>query len=140
MSQDPKDEPTNLNLPRVQLAIGEHGLSAHVARTEEERAMGLMFVRDLGEDEGMLFLCDEVAVQRFWMKDTPLPLSIAFLEEDGTIVRIRDLEPHSLEGEHSGKPVRYVLEANQGWFEERGIRKGMRVEGPPFVIAASSPS
>jgi hypothetical protein len=121
-----------MNLPRVQLTAGEHLLQVHVARSDEERAQGLMFRRDLPENEGMLFMCDGPDVQKFWMKDTPLPLSIAFLEEDGTILKIADLEPHDLEGESSGHPVRFVLEVNQGWFEERGIGPGDRLAGPVF--------
>ena len=122
-----------MNLPRVQLQAGEHAIQVYVARSEEERALGLMHRRDLPEDEGMLFMCDSGAVQRYWMKDTPLPRSIAFLEEDGTILKIADLEPHCLEGESSEHPVRFILEVNQGWFEERGIGPGTRVAGPLFL-------
>lgn len=125
-----------MNLPRVQLSAGEHPLQVHVARSDEERAQGLMFRRDLPENEGMLFMCDDREVQSFWMKDTPLPLSIAFLDEDGTILKIADLEPHDLEGESSGHPVRFVLEVNQGWFEERGIGPGHRFTGPVFLEEA----
>lgn len=121
------------NLPRVQLLAGEHALYAHVARTDEERALGLMFRREMQPDEGMLFWCDDAQVQNFWMKDTPLPLSIAFLEEDGTILKVDDMDPHSLEGSSSEHPVRFVLEVNQGWFAERGIAEGMRLAGPPFL-------
>jgi uncharacterized membrane protein (UPF0127 family) len=117
----------------MQLTAGEHDITVYVARSEEERALGLMHRRELPPNEGMLFMCDSSAVQRFWMKDTPLPLSIAFLEEDGTILKIADLEPHDLEAESSGHPVRYVLEVNQGWFEERGIAPGHRVTGPLFL-------
>ena len=122
-----------MNLPRVQLQAGEHAIEVYVARSEEERALGLMHRRDLPEHEGMLFMCDSCDVQSFWMKDTPLPLSIAFLEEDGTILKIADLEPHSLDGESSEHPVRFILEVNQGWFEERGIGPGTRVAGPVFL-------
>jgi uncharacterized membrane protein (UPF0127 family) len=122
-----------MNLPRVQLTAGEHQIQVYVARSDEERALGLMHRRELPADEGMLFMCDRIAVQRFWMKDTPLPLSIAFLEEDGTILKIADLEPHDLESESSGHPVRFVLEVNQGWFRERGIAPGTRFEGPVFL-------
>lgn len=124
---------SNMNLPRVQLLAGEHELFAYVARTDEERAQGLMFRREMPADEGMLFMCEQRAVQKFWMKDTPLPLSIAFLDEDGTIVKIDDLQPESLEGCSSGHPVRWVLEVNQGWFEERGVAAGHRLAGPPFL-------
>jgi len=124
---------SNMNLPRVQLLAGEHEIYAHVARTPEERALGLMFRRDMPDDEGMLFMCDECAVQKFWMKDTPLPLSIAFIDEDGTIVKIGDMDPHALDGCSSEYPVRWVLEVNQGWFAERGIPEGTRMAGPPFL-------
>jgi uncharacterized membrane protein (UPF0127 family) len=122
-----------MNLPRVQLTAGEHSIQVYVARSDEERALGLMHRREMPADEGMLFMCDSRAVQKFWMKDTPLPLSIAFLEEDGTILKIADLEPHDLEGESSEHPVRFVLEVNQGWFDERGIGPGARLAGPVFL-------
>ncbi len=122
-----------MNLPRVQLSASGHPIQVYVARSDEERAMGLMHRRELPPDEGMLFMCDSCAVQKFWMKDTPLPLSIAFLQEDGTILKIADLEPHDLEAESSEHPVRFVLEVNQGWFAERGIAPGARVEGPVFL-------
>jgi uncharacterized membrane protein (UPF0127 family) len=122
-----------MNLPRMQLTAGEHDIMVYVARSDEERALGLMHRRELPDDEGMLFMCDTCAVQSFWMKDTPLPLSIAFLEEDGTILKIADLEPHDLEGESSEHPVRFVLEVNQGWFRERGIAPGTRLSGPVFL-------
>lgn len=125
-----------MNLPRVQLTAGEHRIQAYVARSAEERALGLMYRRDMPPDEGMLFMCDETAVQEFWMKDTPLPLSIAFLDEGGTILKIADLEPHDLEAESSGHPVRFVLEVNQGWFAERGIAEGARLAGPLFMEQA----
>lgn len=122
-----------MNLPRVQLTIAEHPIEARVARSDEERALGLMFRREMEENEGMLFMCEECAVQTFWMKDTPLPLSIAFIDDDGTILKIADLEPHCLEGESSEHPVRYVLEVPQGWFARRGIEAGARLAGPLFL-------
>jgi len=122
-----------MNLPRVLLTAGEHRIQVYVARSDEERALGLMHRQELPDDEGMLFMCDASAVQRFWMKDTPLPLSIAFLEDDGTILKIADLQPHDLESESSGHPVRFVLEVNQGWFRERGLAPGARFTGPLFL-------
>jgi uncharacterized membrane protein (UPF0127 family) len=122
-----------MNLPRVQLTAGEHCIQVYVARSDEERALGLMHRRELPKDEGMLFMCEDRAVQNFWMKDTPLPLSIAFLEEDGTILKIADLAPHDLEAESSEHPVRFVLEVNQGWFDQRGISPGVRLSGPVFL-------
>ena len=122
-----------MNLPRVHLTAGEHEIVVHVARSEEERALGLMHRRELPDNEGMLFMCDRCAVLSFWMKDTPLPLSAAFVDDDGTILKIADLQPHSLEPESSEHPVRFVLEVNQGWFRERGIEPGWRLAGPVFL-------
>ena len=125
-----------MNLPRVQLTTGEHQLQVYVARSDEERAQGLMFRRDMPPDEGMLFMCEDCAVQKFWMKDTLLPLSIAFIDEDGTILKVADMEPNDLEGVSSDHPVRYVLEVNQGWFAQRGIAAGTRLAGPLFLERA----
>ena len=129
---DIQDEQQHRNLPRVQLSAGEHSLHAWVACSEEEHDLGLMHRQELGHGEGMLFMWDEAGRKSFWMKDTPVPLSIAFLEEDGTILKIADLEPHDLEGESSEHPVRFVLEVKQGWFEDKGIAPGMRLQGPCF--------
>ena len=122
-----------MNLPRMELTAGTHRLQVYVARSPEERAQGLMHRREMPPDEGMLFVCDACKVLSFWMKDTPLPLSIAFLQEDGTVLKIADLEPHDLEGESSGHPVRYVLEVNQGWFDERELGPGVKFDGPVFL-------
>jgi uncharacterized membrane protein (UPF0127 family) len=135
--------PTNaaaitMNLVRMPLSAGEHTIEARVARTEEQRALGLMHRAELGPDEGMLFMCDEAAVQKFWMKDTPVALSIAFLEEDGTILHLDDLEPFSLESCTFDHPVRYILEVPRGWFDGHGVRKGDRIGGPVFAVAPAA--
>ena len=122
-----------MNLPRVQLTAGEHQLQVYVARTDEERAQGLMFRRNIPQNEGMLFMCADCAVQKFWMKDTPLPLTIAFIDDDGTILKLADLQPNKLDAESSDHPVRFVLEVNQGWFAERGLDVGTRLTGPLFL-------
>jgi uncharacterized membrane protein (UPF0127 family) len=124
-----------MNQVRMQLFAGDHALAAYVARTPEQRELGLMHRAEMAPDEGMLFVCDERAVQSFWMKDTPVPLSIAFLDEDGTILQIEDMEPHSLESHACEHPVRHVLEVPRGWFRERGIAPGTRVKGPVFLEA-----
>ena len=127
-----------MNLVRCKLTAAGHDLDIRVARTKEQRALGLMHRAELAPNEGMLFVCDECAVQRFWMKDTPVPLSIAFLDDDGTILHLADMAPHSLESTSCEHPVRYVLEVPQGWFAERGIAPGHRVEGPTFLAVAGS--
>ncbi|KQT09316.1 DUF192 domain-containing protein [Ramlibacter sp. Leaf400] len=125
-----------MNLVRCKFTIDGHELDAYVARSDEQRALGLMHVAELGDNEGMLFVCDECEVQSFWMKDTPVALSIAFLDEDGTVLHTEDMEPHSLDSHTCEHEVRYVLEVPQGWFAERGIGAGARVEGPTFLPAA----
>ena len=121
------------NLPRMRLQAGEHQIDAYVARSREERALGLMHRRALDENEGMLFVCTEPQPQQFWMKDTPLALSIAFVHEDGTIVEVSDMDPCSTDSCGCKTPVRFVLEMNQGWFGERRIVPGTRLTGPAFI-------
>ncbi len=84
------------------------------------------------QHEGMLFVFAQPSVQCFWMKNTLLPLSAAFLDDDGTIVNIADMKPQSLDSHCSGRPVRYVLEMNQGWFAKRAIKPGSKLTGEPF--------
>jgi uncharacterized membrane protein (UPF0127 family) len=128
-SASAQDQP-QLNLPVVQLSAGMHGIRAQVAATPEQRATGLMFRREMPPHEGMLFVFEQASVQCFWMKNTLLPLSIAFLADDGTVVNIADMQPQSLDSHCSTKPVRYVLEMNQGWFAKRGVKAGFKLTGP----------
>ena len=129
------------NLVRARLECGSRAVDAWVARTTEQRKLGLMHCQNLRDDEGMLFVCDECAVQRFWMKDTPLPLSIAFLDEDGTVLHVDDMEPESTDTTTCEHPVRYILEVRQGWFQENGVGRGDRFTGPVFhaVVSAGTP-
>ncbi|HXD06271.1 MAG TPA: DUF192 domain-containing protein [Burkholderiaceae bacterium] len=120
-------------LPGVRLNAGIHNISAEVARSPDQRAMGLMFRTSMGSSEGMLFVFEEPATQCFWMKNTVLPLSIAFLADDGTVVNVTDMKPQTTESHCSGKPVRYALEMNQGWFAKRGVLAGSRLTGGPFT-------
>jgi uncharacterized membrane protein (UPF0127 family) len=119
-------------LPRVSLSAGMHQIDAQLAATPEQRSMGLMHRQDMRPNEGMLFVFDQPAGQCFWMKNTLLPLSAAFLADDGTVVNVEDMKPQTLDSHCSAKPVRYVLEMHQGWFARRGIRPGFKLQGPPF--------
>lgn len=121
-----------LNLPRIQLSAGMHQISAQLAMTQPQRATGLMYRRDMPTHEGMLFVFEQAAEQCFWMKNTLLPLSIAFVADDGTIVNLADMKPQTTDSHCSTQPVRYVLEMNQGWFAKRGIRAGFKLAGKPF--------
>lgn len=113
------------------LRMGEHRLTAEYATTADQRQLGLMWRTELAADSGMLFRFGEVRRHCLWMKDTPLPLSAAFLDEGGVIVDVIDLEPLSTEIRCSQRPARYALEVNQGWFDKRDIGRGVRLEGIP---------
>jgi uncharacterized membrane protein (UPF0127 family) len=120
------------DLPRVRLGAGMHQIDAQVAATPEQRATGLMFRKQMPQHEGMLFAFEQPSVQCFWMKNTLLPLTAAFVADDGELVNLVDMKPQSLDSHCSAKPVRYVLEMNQGWFAKRGIKPGTKLTGQPF--------
>jgi uncharacterized membrane protein (UPF0127 family) len=126
----PQDRPQKL--PALRLNAGIHNIDAEVARTPEQRAIGLMNRPALEPNAGMLFVFEQAATQCFWMKNTLLPLSIAFVADDGTIVSTADMQPRSLASHCSEKPVRFALEMNQGWFDKRGLKAGSRLSGPAF--------
>lgn len=119
-------------LPSTGLTAGIHVIQAEVARTPEQRATGLMFRRDMGPNEGMLFVFERAGTQCFWMRNTFLPLTIAFLADDGRIVNLDDMKPQTETSHCSSEPVRHVLEMNQGWFARRGLKPGDRLQGDPF--------
>jgi uncharacterized membrane protein (UPF0127 family) len=119
-------------LPTVTLNAGMHAIQAEVAQSDEQRQMGLMLRKEMAPHEGMLFVFDEPAIHCFWMKNTLLPLSIAFLADDGRIVNIADMPPQTTDSHCPAQPVRYALEMNQGWFAKRGIKAGTRLGGGPF--------
>jgi uncharacterized membrane protein (UPF0127 family) len=125
-------EAPQLNLPRVKLTTGMHVIDAQVAATPEQRMTGLMHRQEMPQHEGMLFVFEYAAQQCFWMKNTLLPLAVAFVADDGTIVNIDEMQPQTLNAHCSAKPVRYVLEMNKGWFSRKGIQAGAKLEGPPF--------
>jgi uncharacterized membrane protein (UPF0127 family) len=111
----------------INSAAGPVQVEAELARTEAERTTGLMFRTSLEDGRGMLFIFDRDEVLSFWMKNTLIPLSIAYIAYDGTITDIRDMYPGDLRGVGSSRSVRYALEAPQGWFGRAGIRTGDRV-------------
>ena len=126
-------EAPQLQLPRAQLSAGMRLIDAQVAATPQQRAIGLMFRREMAPNEGMLFVFEQPAEQCFWMKNTLLPLTAAFVADDGTIVNLADMQAGSLDSHCSAGPVRYVLEMHQGWFDKRGIKAGARLAGPMFT-------
>ncbi len=117
---------------RVRLTVGGEQFDVELAVTPEQRRQGLMFRERLGEREGMLFVFDDEQTVSFWMRDTPLPLSIAFIDARGVIVHVADMEPYSEAPVPSRYPVRYALEVNKGALERAGIEVGDLVELPPL--------
>jgi uncharacterized protein len=119
-----------LHLPRIQLQAGMHLIDAQVASLPAQRNTGLMWRQNMPNHEGMLFVFEQPAVQCFWMQNTLLPLTAAFVADDGTIVNLADMHPLSSQSHCSTAPVRYVLEMHQGWFAQRGLQVGSRLRAP----------
>jgi uncharacterized membrane protein (UPF0127 family) len=116
-------------LPTVQLSAGMHLIRAEVAADFPTRAQGLMHRESLGQNDGMLFVFDEAAIHCMWMKNTLIPLSVAFLDERGAIINIADMRPHSEQSHCAAQPARYALEMNRGWFAQRVIKPGAQLGG-----------
>jgi len=121
-----------LDLPRTKITAGMYLIDTQVAATPQQREVGLMFREQMPQAEGMLFVFDQPREQCFWMKNTLIPLTAAFVADDGSIVNLADMKPHSTESHCSRQPVRYVLEMNQGWFLKKGIKAGFKLGGKPF--------
>jgi uncharacterized membrane protein (UPF0127 family) len=117
------------DLPQITLAIGKHNLVAEVASTDPHRSTGLMHRRMLPEDRGMLFVFPDVAYHAMWMMNTYVPLSVAFLDRDGVIINIADMQPQTTDSHRAARPAKYALEVNQGWFRKRDIKAGDKIEG-----------
>lgn len=116
-------------LPVKTLTAGMHVIQAEVADTDATRTRGLMHRKELAPNHGMLFVFEQPNVQCFWMRNTLLPLSIAFISDDGTITNIADMQPMTENSHCSTAPVRYTLEMEQGWFAKRGITAGKKING-----------
>lgn len=125
-----QEEP-QLKLPRVGLNVGMHRIDSQVAAAPEQRQIGLMWRKSMPAHEGMLFVFEQPSQQCFWMKNTLIPLTAAFLADDGTIVNLADMKPQTTNPHCSTKPVRYVLEMNVGWFAKKNIKAGAKIVGLP---------
>jgi uncharacterized membrane protein (UPF0127 family) len=108
-------------------------IQAEVAADFASRAQGLMYRQEMPSNAGMLFIFDEAGEQCMWMKNTLIPLSVAFIDDAGTIVNIEDMAPQTLDSHCARRPARYALEMNRGWFAARGIKPGSRLRGIPGV-------
>jgi uncharacterized membrane protein (UPF0127 family) len=116
-------------LPVVQLTAGMHVVRAEVAADFTTRMQGLMHRESLAPNAGMLFVFDESATHCMWMKNTPIPLSVAFVDAGGTIVNIADMQPHSEQSHCASAPALFALEMTRGWFAQRGVKAGMKLGG-----------
>jgi len=119
-------------LKTAALTVGMHVIQAELAVTPAQQQVGMMFRRSMGADEAMLFVEETAGLRCFWMRNTFIPLSIAFIADDGTVVNIADMKPQSDESHCSARPVRFALEMNVGWFAKRGIKAGSKLRGAPF--------
>ena len=124
---------TAQSLPTVTLNAGIHVITAELANTGKQREIGLMFRESMPANHGMLFVFDQPGQQCFWMKNTLLPLDVAFIADNGTIVNTERMKPGTLDSHCSSRPVRFVLEMNDGWFAKRGITAGFKLTGKPFT-------
>jgi uncharacterized membrane protein (UPF0127 family) len=116
-------------LETTKVTLGTVPLTVEVADSEAERAKGLMKRDAMAEDHGMIFVYPDVGVRGFWMKDTKIPLSIAFLDRDGVIKRIADMKPFDRDRTSSLYPAKYAIEVNQGWFDRHQVKVGDTVDG-----------
>ena len=121
-----------INLQRASLSAGMHLIQVQLAQNFEQRQIGLMWRKEMPQNEGMLFIFEQPSVQCFWMRNTLLPLTAAFVADDGTIVNLIDMKPMSDDSHCSTKPVRFVLEMNLAWFAKRNIQAGFKLTGPMF--------
>jgi uncharacterized membrane protein (UPF0127 family) len=118
-------------LPVVKLQAGMHLIQAEVAADFASRAQGLMYRSAMPSNAGMLFIFDEASAQCMWMKNTLIPLSVAFIDDRGSVINIEDMAPQTEDSHCARRPARYALEMNRGWFAARGIKPGSRIGGIP---------
>lgn len=129
LAQNATNGNSSQTLRTKSLQIGLFMIQAELATDHESRSRGLMFRRELAVNQGMLFVFERLGVQCFWMKNTFIPLTAAFINDQGQIVNLVDMTPQSEASHCSKEPVRYVLEMNQGWFKQRGIEAGATIRG-----------
>ena len=115
----------------ITVKIAGHALKAEVATTDAERAKGLMYREKMGRNDGMVFVFDEPGYHSMWMRNTLIPLSVAFIDKGGTILNILDMEPKSENLNTAAGPASYAVETNKGWFAEKKIKAGDKVTGLP---------
>lgn len=117
--------------PVIPLNAGIHLIKAEVASSDIQRQQGLMFREKMAQNEGMLFIFDKPQIVCMWMKNTPLPLSVAFIDNSGKITNIENMKPQTTDSHCAKKSVRYALEMNHGWFKQKSIQIDTTIEGLP---------
>ena len=116
-------------MPVLELNAGFHRIEAEVAANDQNRQLGLMNRREMPQQHGMLFVFPQANTHCMWMRNTLLPLSVAFIDGDGVIINIEDMQPQTEDNHCARKPARYALEMNRGWFAQRGIKPGAKLGG-----------
>jgi hypothetical protein len=116
-------------MPVMELSAGMHRIEAEVAANDQNRQVGLMNRRIMPPQRGMLFVFSRENTHCMWMRNTFIPLSVAFMDADGVIINIEDMQPQTESNHCARKPARFALEMNQGWFAQRGIKPGTRLGG-----------
>ena len=116
-------------MPLLELNAGFHRIEAEVAATDQNRQLGLMNRREMPQQRGMLFVFTQANTHCMWMRNPLLPLSVAFIDGEGVIINIEDMQPQTEDNHCARKPARYALEMNRGWFAQRGIKPGARLGG-----------
>ena len=116
-------------LPVVQLNAGIHVIQAELANTFETRARGLMYRESLGPNQGMLFIFPDEEQHCMWMKNTLIPLSVAFIDDKGVIINIAEMQPQTEQSHCASRPALYALEMSKGWFASKGVRPGTTIQG-----------
>jgi hypothetical protein len=118
-------------LKTTSLSMGKNAIRVEIVENDDDRSKGLMFREKLGKNDGMLFIFDDPGYHSMWMKNTLIPLSVAFVDRDGVILNVEEMEPQTLDSHTAAGPAKYAIEANKGWYAERKIKPGDRVAGLP---------
>ena len=121
--------PALAEMPHIELTASFHRIDAEVAADQPSRMQGLMMRKSMPANQGMLFVFPRAERHCMWMRNTFIPLSVAFMDADGVIINIEDMQPQTENNHCARKPARYALEMNLGWFAQRGIKPGTRLGG-----------
>ena len=117
------------SMPVMELSAGFHRIEAEVAASDQNRQVGLMNRKAMPQQRGMLFVFTQNNTHCMWMRNTLMPLSVAFIDDEGYIINIEDMQPQTEDNHCARQPARYALEMNLGWFAQRGIKHGVKLGG-----------